>query len=141
MRIPRRTAVGVLVRIADQTDRLADAAVADAGAIVSARDGEWGPGAQERRARDLPPADDVLEQVGRRLPEWQVVDALHDQHVCAIEVRAALIAGWRNYATVVVARLARNFAAVTPGADIVFASDLPSASGMSSSSALMVGRR
>lgn len=49
------------------------------------------------------------------------------------------VTGWRRYADVVVRRLARNFAGAAHGADIVFASDLPSASGMSSSSALMVG--
>lgn len=49
------------------------------------------------------------------------------------------LTGWRNYAAVVIRRLARNFPGATSGADVVFASDLPSASGMSSSSALMVG--
>jgi galactokinase len=49
------------------------------------------------------------------------------------------LTGWRNYASVVVRRLARNFQDAFIGADIVFASDLPSAAGMSSSSALMVG--
>jgi galactokinase len=49
------------------------------------------------------------------------------------------LTGWRNYANVVVGRLTRNFPGASLGADIVFASDLPSASGMSSSSALMVG--
>jgi galactokinase len=49
------------------------------------------------------------------------------------------LTGWRNYASVVVRRLTRNFPGASLGADIVFASDLPSASGMSSSSALMVG--
>jgi galactokinase len=48
-------------------------------------------------------------------------------------------AGWRNYAHTVVRRLERNFPDGSIGADIVFASDLPSASGMSSSSALMIG--
>jgi galactokinase len=47
--------------------------------------------------------------------------------------------GWRNYAQVVISRLARNFPGVPLAADLVIASDLPSASGMSSSSALMVG--
>jgi galactokinase len=47
--------------------------------------------------------------------------------------------GWRNYAQTVVRRLGRNFPDASIGADIVFASDLPSASGMSSSSALMIG--
>ncbi len=44
---------------------------------------------------------------------------------------------WSNYAIAVVRRLARDFGA-SRGADIVFASGLPSASGMSSSSALTV---
>jgi galactokinase len=52
---------------------------------------------------------------------------------------AAELTGWRNYVAVVARRLARNFPGAALGADIVFASDLPSASGMSSSSALMVG--
>jgi galactokinase len=47
--------------------------------------------------------------------------------------------GWRRYARVAVRRLRRNFPAAALGADIVLASDLPSASGMSSSSALVVG--
>jgi galactokinase len=46
--------------------------------------------------------------------------------------------GWRRYVAVVLRRLARNFAGASLGADIALASDLPSASGMSSSSALMV---
>jgi galactokinase len=47
--------------------------------------------------------------------------------------------GWRRYAQTVVRRLARNFPGASLGADIVFGSDLAPASGMSSSSALMVG--
>ena len=47
--------------------------------------------------------------------------------------------GWRRYALTVVRRLARNFPGAALGADIAFGSDLPAASGMSSSSALMVG--
>lgn len=47
--------------------------------------------------------------------------------------------GWRHYVEVVAARLARNFPEAALGADIVFASDLPRAAGMSSSSALVVG--
>ena len=46
--------------------------------------------------------------------------------------------GWRNYVAVVARRLARNFPGAPIGADLVFASDLPSAAGMSSSSALVV---
>src|SRR4029453_4024202 len=48
-------------------------------------------------------------------------------------------AGWRRYAATTVRRLDRNFAGAVRGADIAFASDPPPASGMSSSSALMVG--
>jgi galactokinase len=48
-------------------------------------------------------------------------------------------AGWRNYAATTAHRLDRNFPGAVRGADITFASDLPPASGMSSSSALMVG--
>ena len=47
--------------------------------------------------------------------------------------------GWRRYAATTVRRLHRNFPGGVIGADIVFASDLPPSSGMSSSSALMVG--
>src|SRR5437868_1633357 len=45
--------------------------------------------------------------------------------------------GWENYVSTVMRRVARNFPAARRGADIVFASDLPSSSGMSSSSALL----
>jgi galactokinase len=47
--------------------------------------------------------------------------------------------GWRNYVQTVVRRLSHNFPGLTMGADVVLASDLPRASGMSSSSALMIG--
>ncbi len=46
--------------------------------------------------------------------------------------------GWRRYVEVVVHRLARNFPGCAFGADIVLASDLPRAAGMSSSSALVI---
>ena len=46
--------------------------------------------------------------------------------------------GWTVYPSVVTRRLARNFTDAAVGADIFFASDLPSAAGMSSSSALVV---
>jgi len=47
--------------------------------------------------------------------------------------------GWRHYVEVVVRRLARNFPDAPLSADVAFASDLPRAAGMSSSSALVVG--
>ena len=45
--------------------------------------------------------------------------------------------GWANYPMTVARRLARNFPDARTGADIALASDLPSGSGMSSSSALL----
>jgi galactokinase len=45
---------------------------------------------------------------------------------------------WCNFPMTVAARLARDFPEARRGADVVFASDLPRASGMSSSSALIV---
>jgi len=45
---------------------------------------------------------------------------------------------WSNYPMTVARRMARNFAGADRGANIAFASDLPPAAGMSSSSALMV---
>jgi len=46
---------------------------------------------------------------------------------------------WSNYPATVLRRVARNFPEARIGADVAFASDLPPASGMSSSSAFMVG--
>lgn len=56
-----------------------------------------------------------------------------------LDVNAASRRGhWSGYPAAVVRRIARNFPHARSGADIVFASDLPMASGMSSSSALIV---
>lgn len=46
---------------------------------------------------------------------------------------------WANYPFTVARRIARDFPNARRGADIVFESDLPSAAGMSSSAALIVG--
>ncbi len=46
---------------------------------------------------------------------------------------------WSNYPMTVARRLARNFPGTLCGAEIAFASDLPSAAGMASSSAMIVG--
>ena len=48
------------------------------------------------------------------------------------------VGGWTNYPGTVVRRLGRNFPGARSGADLTFASNLPAASGMSSSSALMI---
>jgi galactokinase len=73
----------------------------------------------------------------------RVVDARRGQDVALAPGRfpqspAAPYAGWRNYVDVVTRRLERNFPGAALGTDIVLASDLPRASGMSSSSALVV---
>jgi galactokinase len=47
--------------------------------------------------------------------------------------------GWAHYVAVVLDRLRRNFPGAHLGADLTFVSDLPPASGVSSSSALIVG--
>lgn len=47
--------------------------------------------------------------------------------------------GWASYVSVVARRLAANFPGASLGTSIVFASDLPTAAGVSSSSALVVG--
>ncbi len=49
------------------------------------------------------------------------------------------LTGWASYVQVVARRLARNFPGAPLGVDLVFASDLPRAAGVSSSSALVVG--
>ncbi len=51
----------------------------------------------------------------------------------------AMTGHWSNYTMTVARRVARNFSGPLRGADIAFASDLPPAAGMSSSSALMIG--
>ena len=47
--------------------------------------------------------------------------------------------GWRSYVAVTARRLAANFPGSDLGIDVAFASDLPRAAGMSSSSALIIG--
>jgi galactokinase len=72
--------------------------------------------------------------------EIRIVDARAGDRVTIPQsVNAADLSGWRRYCGVVVERLARNFPGASLGADVVFASDLPRASGMSSSSAMIVG--
>jgi galactokinase len=46
---------------------------------------------------------------------------------------------WSNYPMTIARRIARNFPGVNVGADIAMAGDLPPASGLSSSSAMMIG--
>jgi len=57
----------------------------------------------------------------------------------ALDPAASAPAGeWANYVATVARRLARNFPSARRGVDLAFASDLPVAAGMSSSSALMI---
>ena len=70
----------------------------------------------------------------------RVIDARSgDQTGFAIDPALEPAVGqWSNYPMTVARRVARNFPALARGADIAFASDLPQAAGMSSSSALIV---
>ena len=70
----------------------------------------------------------------------RVVDAARRLEV-EVPLDPALVpaaTGWRVYVETVAARVARNFPGRLRGADVVLASDLPRASGLSSSSALVV---
>ena len=73
----------------------------------------------------------------------RVIDAGDDDQeavgTISLDQQPTRFRGWRHYVEVTAARLARNFPGSALGADIVFASDLPRAAGMSSSSALVVG--
>ncbi len=68
----------------------------------------------------------------------RVIDARRGEEVVLQRQDETAFTGWRHYAAVVARRLAANFPGSALGADVVFASDLPRASGMSSSSALVV---
>jgi len=70
----------------------------------------------------------------------RITDAVSSEQV-EIEMSSTLAPAdgtWANYAITVVRRIARNFPGPLRGADIAFASDLPPAAGLSSSSALVV---
>lgn len=69
----------------------------------------------------------------------RVMDASRGHSVELQPLDGQVFTGWRHYAEVAARRLAANFPGAPLGADIVFAGDLPRASGMSSSSALVVG--
>ena len=72
-----------------------------------------------------------------------VFDAQRQQEVsfptASVTAASTAHSGWRRYVEVVARRLARNFPDAPIAADVVIASDLPRASGMSSSSALLIG--
>ncbi|CAN5867429.1 galactokinase family protein [soil metagenome] len=80
-----------------------------------------------------------LTATPRQDEEIRVADALSGQ---CVSFRASPHlqpeARWPNYPQTVVRRVARNFPGQVQGASIAFASDLPRAAGMSSSSALVI---
>jgi galactokinase len=70
----------------------------------------------------------------------RMTDAVSGEHT-ELEMSKTLSSApgtWSNYAITVARRIARNFPGPLRGADITFASDLPPAAGLSSSSALVV---
>jgi galactokinase len=70
----------------------------------------------------------------------RLTDAVSGEHV-EVELSATLPqadGSWATYPITVARRIARNFPGPLRGADIAFASDLPPAAGLSSSSALVV---
>lgn len=77
----------------------------------------------------------------RRDSRVRIHDAITGDHVdAAMDVDLVVRQGhWSNYPLTVCRRIARNFPAARRGIDVAFASDLPPAAGLSSSSALVVG--
>jgi len=74
----------------------------------------------------------------RRDGELHVADAKRNEAFVLRPSDTGAHGRWRHYVEVVARRFARNFPGVPLGADITLESDLPRASGMSSSSALVV---
>ena len=68
----------------------------------------------------------------------RVIDAKRGDRFVLHPQDRTTFTGWRHYVAVAARRLAANVPGAPLGADIVLASDLPRASGMSSSSALVV---
>jgi galactokinase len=79
----------------------------------------------EPRSDNIVRVTDVGRQETREIPFNERVEAP--------------LGDWANYVATVLRRVAANFSGKTYGANIRFASDLPEASGLSSSSALSVG--
>ncbi len=67
-----------------------------------------------------------------------VIDVWRGDSVSVGPSASPATAGWHHYVEVAVRRITRNFPGAEIGCDIVLASDLPRASGMSSSSALVI---
>ena len=89
-------------------------------------------------AAALPSVD--REQAGRQVPRVRIRDT-NSGEMAEIELSpdvAPRPGHWSNYAIAVTRRIATNFSGPMRGADITFASDLPPAAGVSSSSALVI---
>ena len=80
-----------------------------------------------------------LTAVPRRDARVLVCDAVSGERCdCLFRRDLEVVTGWANYARTVVRRIARDFRGDLCGADIAFASNLPSAAGLSSSTALVI---
>jgi len=138
----------------DEGERAAIADVFDRVLSASPRDGAWShawwtPGRLEvfgthtdyAGCRTLVCAvPRGIAMVGRPRRDDRVIvtDVATGESVDLSVLQPAAFDGWRRYVAVVVARLARNFDGALRGSEIAFQSTLPRASGMSSSSALVV---
>jgi len=80
-------------------------------------------------------ATDARSQLAVRVLDANSGEAAEFELSADVETRPG---HWSNYPTTVARRIAANFSGTMRGADIVFASDLPHAAGVSSSSALVV---
>jgi galactokinase len=81
----------------------------------------------------------TIEAVPRADAAVHVLDVRSGERAhLALDPALPEVAGWGTYPATVARRLARDFPAARTGADVAFASDLPPAAGVSSSSALVV---
>ncbi|HWJ56001.1 MAG TPA: galactokinase family protein, partial [Vicinamibacterales bacterium] len=86
-----------------------------------------------------PRPDSTIRVIDARRGETLELSPVAARHSAADgQPHPARLPGWRHYVDVTARRLAKNFPGRSFGADIVIASDLPPASGMSSSSALVI---
>jgi len=84
----------------------------------------------------------ALIATARSDPVVHIIDATGANESCEFRIDPDLtppVGHWSNYPMTVVRRVARNFPSGLRGADIAFASNLPRAAGLSSSSALIIG--
>ena len=147
------TAAGLAAQAAAPKERLAGAATAALARLTSREPaaGCWVPGRLElfgthtdyaggRTLVAALPRGFFFTGAPRDDGQLRAIDAVSGEEVIVRPAeRGVLGSGWDRYVSTVVRRLTRNFPDAPLGADVAFASDLPRAAGMSSSSALMVG--